>query len=194
MVLVQNKNMVLLSDAVEVRSGFLARERLSSSLTSKARLLQMRDISTGGVINYDSAIRPDLDAAELSRFVVQDGDVLLLNRGEPLRAALVSSPPPNTLASAHFFFLRPVKSNLVPAFLVWSLNQRRAQAFFRKNSVGSAIKMLSKQALEQLTISIPPIAVQKTIAKLNELNQRHRRLSEELQEKLDLLIQNIVTD
>src|SRR5437868_4204448 len=115
---------LLLKDIAEIKMGYLPRQKLEERSHGGARLLQMRDLSDSGTFNYESAARTDLSPKDLDRFTVRDGDVLLVNRGASLRAALISNPPQGTLVSAHFFLMRATLRDLLPSFLAWFLNQQ----------------------------------------------------------------------
>ncbi|MES2615638.1 MAG: restriction endonuclease subunit S [Bdellovibrionota bacterium] len=175
----------------EIRVGFLSRKPLDNDVNGSTHLLQMRDLDTSGYFNYKTALQTNLDPKELARFAVKEADILLMNRSEPIRAALITNPPPNTLASAHFFIIRPISNEVIPAFLARILNQLYAQNYFRKYLAGTSVKMLTMKSLEQLKIAIPPIAIQEKIIHLEQLNYRHKKLSQQLQQKIDLLIKHV---
>ncbi len=171
--------------------GYLSRGRLDSAPSSGVRLIQLRDLSRDGILDLASAQQVELDARALGRFAAIDGDVLLSNRGEPLRAVALASPPVGALVSSHFFVLRPTQPRLRADYLAWFLNQQAAQTFFHRNMVGTSLKMLNKQALELLPVEVPSAEIQIKLAKLAELNLRHKKLNQLLQEKMDLLVSNI---
>lgn len=175
----------------EIRVGFLSRKPLESDANGSVHLLQMRDINAFGDFNYETSLQANLNPNELARFVVKEADILLVNRGEPIRAFLITNPLPNTLASAHFFIIRPASNAVIPAFLAWILNQPYAQNYFRKYLAGTSVKMLTLKSLEQLKIAIPPSIIQEKIIHLEQLNYQHKQLSHKLQQKMDFLIKHV---
>ena len=179
-----------LKDIAEIKMGYLIRGRLEES-SDGVRLIQLRDFARDGSIEYSSAQLANLNSNELARFEARGGDILLSNRGENPRATLLANPPTRTLISSHFFILRPTISSLRADYLAWYLNQNLAQGYFRKNVVGTSLKMLNKQALEHLPVQIPSQEIQEKLAKLFELQHRHKKLTNALNDKMDALLSQI---
>lgn len=178
----------LLTDIADVKLGFLPRKALEENAPGTMRLIQMRDVSDSGHINYSAATPIHLESDDLSRFEIKTGDVILSNRGDTPHAVLIENPPPHTLASAHFFILQVRDESVLPAFLAWVLNQQKTQTHFKRNLVGTSLQVLNKSVLEELTLAIPPLATQEKIVHLNTLNQHHHNLTQALQSKMDLLV------
>jgi restriction endonuclease S subunit len=49
---------------------------------------------------------------------------------------------------------------ILPEYLNWYISQRDAQVFFNSSAKGTLQKMISKQAIEELEISLPSLAPQ----------------------------------
>lgn len=108
-----------------------------------------------------------------------DGDVLIAGRGSHRTAFLVEDPPPRTVADRTFFVARPAPDRVVPAFLAWYLNERRAQHHLQSHSRGTSIKTIKKSALERLPVRLPPLDTQERIADIQALVRHEQKLLNE---------------
>lgn len=107
---------------------------------------------------------------------LRDGDVLIVGRGAKRTAVLVEEPPDRTVADRTFFVARPDSDQVVPAFLAWYLNERRAQHYLQSHSRGTNIQTIKKSALERLPVQVPPLDTQERIADIQALLRREQEL------------------
>lgn len=138
-----------------------------------------------GAVDYDART---IDWAERMRVfdyepgahhVLRDGDVLIVGRGAKRTAFLVEDPPDRTVADRTFFVARPDHNQVVPAFLAWYLNERRAQHYLQSHSRGTNIQTIKKSALERLPVQVPPLVTQERIADIQALVRREQKLLSE---------------
>lgn len=71
-------------------------------------------------------------------------------------------------------------NKVLPEFLLWWINQRSSQAYLATRSMGTMIKMISKQGLEDLEVRLPSLEQQAKIAEFFSLSMQEQRLLEEL--------------
>lgn len=146
-----------------------------------------------GAVDYDTRT---IDWAERMRVFdyepgthhfLRDGDVLIVGRGAKRTAFLVEAPPDRTVADRTFFVARPDPERVVPAFLAWYLNERRAQHYLQSHSRGTNIQTIKKSALERLPVQVPPLDTQERIADIQALVRReHKLLSEWMERRAEL--------
>jgi restriction endonuclease S subunit len=108
--------------------------------------------------------------------LLRNGDVLIPARGANRTAILVSNPPSRAVADRTFFVARPDQKKIVPRFLLWYLNDERAQHYLRVHSQGTKIQAVKKSALERLPVRVPNLDVQGQISEVDRLLKREREL------------------
>ena len=106
------------------------------------------------------------------------------------------SPKPvrNTVATGYFFILSPDVALVHPEFLAWSINQAEFQDDLRPYTRGTHMPLVSRSDFQNLTVSLPTIAVQGRIVELQQLIDRERELTTALQLKRGKLVDAISRD
>ena len=122
-------------------------------------------------------------------YQVLRGDVLVIARGQAHRAHCIDEDLPNTLAAFSFYILRPDLSRILPGYLAWSLNLPPVQAQINAASRGTGIRYIRRQALGNLRIQVPTLAVQHDIERILELWHRIRSIQLRIDEKREQYIQ-----
>jgi hypothetical protein len=177
-----------LKELGDIQIGYQHREKVSPLNRTEDgthRIVQIKDLdldgkyraevlSAGGLAPYVwlkglSWVTPKGDA---DRYQVKRGDVLFLSRGQRAFAIPVLESIENTIASYYFYILRPDNERVLPEYLAWFINQPSSQLYLESHQVGSHMKMVSKQAFEELEIAIPPLATQRVIVELERLRQK----------------------
>jgi len=110
-------------------------------------------------------------------------DVLVVGRGDRRLAVALDFTPPNlTIAGSQFYVVRP-NENIDSEYLAWYINQESAQRYLEEKSVGSNVKIISKEAISALQIVLPDLPTQRKIARVHSLNMQQKMLSEKIAEK-----------
>ena len=78
-----------------------------------------------------------------------------------------------------------------PEYLAWYINQTPAQNFIQSHARGSGILLMPKKDFQEMEIDLPPLETQHSIVKLDRLQQKEKRLLQELAEKRSQLIQAV---
>jgi len=116
------------------------------------------------------------------RYLLNSGDILFMARGVKGYAVLLEDLPQPAMAPLTFLILKP-KPNVVPAYLSWCLNQQPVRAQLNEIRTGAGTPMIPRREFGEITIPLPPMALQKRIAALAGLQAREaallRRLTEE---------------
>lgn len=176
-----------ISQIAEIKSGYLFKEGLIPDKDGNVSVVQLKDVSERGVLNLRELQRISLDKSGSENFLAI-GDVLLKAKTNHPISALVKEQLFNTIATAHYFIISVKKSDVLPGYLAWYLNQRPAQIYFDRNAGGTRIQVINKQLLADLEVVVPDQKTQEKIAKIYELHQQEQDLVDAIKEKKHGLI------
>src|SRR5262245_51473137 len=177
-----------LKDIVEIQIGYQHRDKghpINMDSTGTHRIIQIKDLDLEEQFKREvigrgsSAPYVWLDklyqvtpAGDAGRYLVSQGDVLFLSRGQRPYAVPVLQALEDTVASYYFYILRPDADHVDPEYLAWFINQPTAQACLGRLQRGSHIKIIPKSAFEELEVILPPLATQRAIVELERLRQK----------------------
>lgn len=172
---------VTLKDLVQfLQMGYQPREAVQGDPQGTHWLIQMRDLTKGGTVRRDTLVRIQPERVP-DPYLVREGDVLLKVRGASHTAGVVSGLPPATMASNHFYILRPGTPGILPEYLAWYINQPPAQTELSRGTQGSgSVTVVRRTDFENLEIPVPPLAVQEHITALDRLQRREQELTDSL--------------
>lgn len=166
---------------ITLRGGFAFRTAIPEVLNGGAWAVQLRDFRQGQGPNWKTIIETKLPRELSEQEWLESGDILIASRGARFFAALMEDVPPRTVASGQFMIIKVKDADVLdPAFLAWQLNQAPAQAWFDGNARGAVLRSLTRDVIERVTIAIPPLAFQKSVANLAQLAKRERAVMEEI--------------
>lgn len=170
---------VQLRDIADIRLGYHARGRIDPEPFGSHRIIQARDFDQMNRLDVDGIYRftPETDPA---RYLISEGDVLLLSRGRDPVAVPVTMPLENTVCASYIFIIRLRSQQFDPRFLAWYLNQKPVQRELLAMSQGSRLQWVPRQALELVKVPVPPGEVQQSIINLDHLVAEERRLMRDL--------------
>lgn len=128
--------------------------------------------------------------------LLQPGDVLLIGKGSTNHATVWPGSVEDTLASNTLFVIRTDRQQVIPEYLAGYFNSTTAKAWFAFHQKAGTVKVLSREALNEMEVPVPPLAVQqrmaslasasgRIIANLNELAQAHSSLLNSAWAQLD---------
>lgn len=83
---------------------------------------------------------------------------------------------------------------LLPAFLVWLLNQRHCQRYFDQNAEGSVTRSIRRSALEAAPIDIPTLEKQQAVMQLVNTLKQEQQVLHSLVQSNEALLGSIATD
>ena len=104
----------------------------------------------------------------INKYILEEGDVLLLSKGSSIRAALVTNEFANKrlLAGAALTVIQPKKDKLYGELLVTFFNSEEGQSTIASLQKGSVVLNLSLKDLRELELSVPSLEVQNEIKAL----------------------------
>jgi hypothetical protein len=183
--------MVRLGDLANIGAGSSIRGKMPIDPDGDTYVIQQRDISVQGIatgsvesILYPKGVRDPL----------LDGDVLLRSKGSPTVAAEFKERGGTTfalpvIAAPSVLILRLRQDAIMPGYLVWLLNSRWGQKILADRRTGKTIPVISRMALEDIAVPVPPIDEQRRICELSGLARRHEQLASQYREKIDTLLE-----
>jgi restriction endonuclease S subunit len=177
----------LLRDISEIRAGYSFRERIEPNSGGVYGVVQIKDLDVGGIFQAAELVRTNLSDVKSNHFLHR-GDVLFVARGERKRAVVVDEVAANTVFGSQFFACRS-QSGVDPTYLAWFINQKPVQRYLEEHSRGSNVRIITKEALERLVVTVPPLELQKKIARVYRLSQREMKLFAEIQAKRSQLLE-----
>lgn len=179
-----------LNELVTMQSGYQFRGRVENDPKGDGRLIQLKDITGGEQIQFLPNLALIKTKSIGQQYVLQDGDLLIPNRGKNTLANLIKAPKEKTVAAGHFYILRTNPEKLIPGFLFWFLNTKKGQHHLEKYKRGTNIPVLSKTGIEELEIPLPPLKTQATISEINLLSIKENQLTIRLSELKTTYIEN----
>lgn len=183
--------MAKLGEITDIHSGYLFKKESKVDPKKGYYAIQPKDLDRAGRIvwpNYQTSVTNEPQPVHYLR----KSDVLFLSKMNP-RPVLVEADPEhsNTIASSHFFIIRPTSNQILPAYLYWFLNQQDTKKFIRSVAAGSSILNVKKSDLQEIEIPLPPLEMQKRISELAQLTDRYKQLQQMIVEKTDRLVEHV---
>lgn len=164
-----------LATLARVSAGFPFRGAVDALEPGEVAVIQMRNVE-GETIAWPSLAHVILPTKRAPDFLAS-GDVIFTTRGRRNFALVLEEVPGPAVCSPHFFVLRSFDpARLLPAFLAWQINQKPAQEYLQQAATGSHILNITRTAIDNLPIAIPPADVQRAILELAGAARRERDL------------------
>lgn len=179
-----------LRDIAKIQIGYQFRAKVENTPDGDLHVIQIKDIDDDNLLNTEDLYKVKIDKFS-EKYLVDKGDILFLSRGTRNFATPINVHLHNTIAISYFYIIRLKKPRIIPEYLAWYINQQPAQNYIKSHARGSGILLIPKADFEQLKVSVPPVEVQKTIIKLDNLRREEEYLIDSLKEKRDHLVRSI---
>lgn len=178
----------------QFRSGLTLRGRLDPVPAGGTLAMQLRDLRDDGSISLPQLQRFDLDGAA-ERYNLTTADVVFRSRGVTnLAYALPDDMGESVVALLPLIILRPREELVTAPYLAWAINQPDAQRQIDFAAQGQTVRMVSKAALEGITIPVPDIPTQRAIADVARLAAREAALLHQLAERRTQFTGRVLAD
>lgn len=156
-----------LGDVADIRVSNVDKKTVTGE--SPVRLCNYMDVYANDYIRRDLPfMSASATAAEIARFKVERGDVLLTKDSESPDdigiAAVVDDDIDGLVCGYHLAQLKPRRDHIDPAFLAKQLNSSIAARYFAQRATGSTRYGLSNGTLAGFTFPLPPLVHQQAIA------------------------------
>lgn len=169
-----------LIDCVRINPGYPYRGKIKEQPDGEVQVVQIKDINEYNKIDWENISRSVLTGKKAPNLIEND-DVLFLARGNKNIAISMEGVSADTVCSPVFFQLKiRDKTELIPEFLVWQLNQEQTERYIAENCGGTVQRNVTKKALEGLKITIPSMEKQAQIVRLVQCYQKEIATYEKL--------------
>jgi hypothetical protein len=179
-----------LRDVTEITTGYPFRGKVYPEEGGDVMVVQIKDIDAETGLTADRTLQLRGDGGKYDRYLLSDGDVLFQSRGSRHPAAMVDASI-RGIAALGLHVLKPDRRRVRPEFLVWYLNHPNAQVEIKDIAKGSYVPFVSKAALEDLRIPVPPMEMQETIVEIADLHKKERLLAFQLEELRQHLVDKV---
>ena len=182
-----NRRAARIKDCAEVLSGFSAKGAIIDEPGGTVQVITAQHLSKGEPYRYREEHKLRIKLPRVSeKYLLEFGDILFMSRGPKNYAVLLEDFPRPAIAPLTFFILKP-KSNIIPAYLAWCLNQEPVKTQLNEIRTGAGTPMIPRQEFGEMTIPLPSVAMQKRIAALANLQSRETSLLRDLIQKTEHL-------
>lgn len=176
-----NTQIVQIMDCAEILPGFSAQGALTDTPNGICQVITGKHVSKGEPYIYQETDRLRIaPKRDLHRYFLDPGDILYMSRGLATYPVLLQDIPDRTVAPSTFFILR-VRPNIVPAYLIWCLEQPAVEARFAALRTGAGTPTIPRKGFMEVTIPLPERATQHRLADLWHLQHQERQLRQQLQ-------------
>lgn len=173
---------VKLEKIATVQTGYSFRSRLESLASGAVAVIQMKDLTSANHVCCDELVRVDMEMPK-EHHLVRPGDLVFRSRGLTSNSALLMDDPGAAVLAAPLLRIRVTNAALLPEYLNWTISQLPAQSYLASCAEGTALKMISKQSLENLEIFIPSLVRQQFVVEMAALAAKEERILKTLTEK-----------
>ena len=162
-----------LAEIADVRMGYPFRSRLEHDPAGEVVVIQMKDIDDANLLHAEGAIKVSLPEGK-GHHLIHEGDLVFRSRGRSNSVALVAADIGESVLAAPMLLIRP--HNVLPAYLHWFINLPATQASLAALAEGTSVRMISKDALQDLDVPLPSLARQRRVVDVAALAQREQAL------------------
>ena len=184
-----------LVSVASIAAGHPFRGRIDPTEGAETVVVQMRDTSPSGV-NWTSCVRTEV-AGRREPDWLRPGDILFPARGNVSQAVLIDEHIGSlqAVAAPHFFVLRVSRSDMLPAYLAWWLNQDPSQRHLEQNAQSSTlVRNIARPVLETTPIVLPPLPRQEQIVGVANAMQREEELLQRLRQTNHQIMTGLARD
>lgn len=173
---------IVLKNIADVQAGYSFRARLESLDTGAVAVIQMKDLTNANLVSCDELSRVDIEMPK-AHHLVRPGDLIFRSRGLTSNSALLVDDPGNAVLAAPLLRIRVTGTLVMPEYLNWYISQLPARSYLASCAEGTALKMISKQSLENLEVFVPSMARQRLVVEMASLAAEEQRILKSLAEK-----------
>ncbi|WP_211777391.1 restriction endonuclease subunit S [Klebsiella sp. 54] len=168
-----------IGDLADIRSGYTFRGAVKPASDGNVRILQIKDLELDWQRDYEALPAISWEQRAEPPFLRQ-GEIVVAARGNRNVAVVYSSDIP-VVATSQFLIvtLRREEHEIVPEYLCWVLNHPMTQQMFNRS--GTNIQLVTKAALLDVEIPVPPAHTQRQIIELQRVCQEEDRIISKLQ-------------
>jgi type I restriction enzyme M protein len=125
--------------------------------------VRIKDVERGEATKSSSWLSSEASSAVDVSWKLRAGDLLLSKSGTIGKTGIVRNGAVGAVAASGLFVIRPDQDRIDPHFLLAYLDSSECRAWFEAKARGTTIQHLSKNALEELPIPVPPLQLQRRV-------------------------------
>jgi restriction endonuclease S subunit len=184
-----------LSDIAEVFTGHTLREKVQHDPDGECAVIQLKDLSfTPNICIKNPPFRISSQHGIPKNQLLKRGDILILSKGYANKALLYEGQFAPAVAVSAFTIIRLHSSDIKPEFLNWYINSTAAQEYFSMHRAGTTTLNLSKKAIDELPVPVPPLAKQEIMMKLVNQYELYTNLVTEYERNIRMLVDHTLNN
>ncbi|MDD2270695.1 MAG: restriction endonuclease subunit S [Desulfuromonadaceae bacterium] len=173
---------VKLKNIATVQAGYSFRSRLESLESGSIAVIQMKDLTNANLVCCDEPARVEMEMPK-AHHLLRPGDLIFRSRGLTSNSALLVDDPGIAVLAAPLLRIRLKGASVMPEYLNWYISQPPARSYLASCAEGTALKMISKQSLENLELFVPSLVRQRLVVEMAALAAEEQRILKALAEK-----------
>ncbi len=142
----------------------------------------MKDLTDNNLVECSALARVDMEKPK-KHHLAKPGDLIFRSRGLTSTSAILLDDPGIAVVASPLLKIRVSDHIILPEYLNWFIRQTPAQAFLTSRAKGTAQKMISKEALDELEVFVPPLERQRAIVEITTLLKEEQHIMEKLAER-----------
>lgn len=183
-----------ISDIASIEAGLSSRGALTDEPNGTCQVISAKHLSPGEPYRYQAEHRLRINPGRTAgKYTIAPGDILLMSRGINNYVNIIEDIPDPTIAPAVFYIIK-THDSVDPYYLAWVMNQENFQMQLHGIRAGVGTMMVPRAHVGELTVPLPMISTQKSIAELYRLMSRERRILKERFEETEKLHFSISRD
>lgn len=164
-----------LKNIASVQMGYSFRSRIEAKGSGAVAVIQMKDLTDDNRVDCSGLTQVDMEPPK-AHHIVRPGDLFFRSRGLTAASAILADDPGVAVVSAPLLRIRVDEQVVFPEYLNWFISQASAQSYLASRAIGTAQKMITKEALENLEVFIPSLERQGAITALAALADEEQRI------------------
>lgn len=182
---------IKLKEIALVQMGYSFRMRLEPIKKGNIAVIQMKDLTAENHVDISNLTRIHLDEMK-PHHLVKKKDIIFRSRGLDTTAAILENDIEAAVVAAPLLKISVKRSQVLPEYLNWLINQNSSQAYFAKYAERTIQTMISKQVLDNLEVTVPTQEKQKSVMQLAKLANKEQQLIQQLAARRKMYINKIL--
>jgi len=174
----------------DVFTGHTLRTKLEHDPNGQCTVIQLKDLSvTSDITIKNPPYKTSLQGIPQNQ-ILKNSDLLLLSKGSNNKTMQYDGRYAPAIAVSAFTVIRLKSHKIKAEFLNWFINSTEAQEYFNMHRAGTTTLNLSKKAVEELLVPVPPLEKQEIMVKLVSKYESYKSLVAEYENNIRVLVEH----